>query len=60
MTSRHLGFVLGSLYVLKYDNRFQSNVSLAYLHVILTSQPAVTCSKLTTETIERGEKYVQS
>ena len=29
--------------------------------ILLTqSQPAITCSKLTTETLEQGVKYVQS
>ena len=28
--------------------------------VYLFSQPAFTCSKLTTETLEQGEKYIQS
>ena len=27
---------------------------------ILATQPAVTCSKLTTETLEQGVKYIQS
>ena len=26
----------------------------------IISQPAITCSKLTTETLEQGVKYVQS
>ena len=26
----------------------------------IISQPAITCSKLTTETLEKGVKYVQS
>ena len=33
----------------KYTLHFQVNVS----------QPAITCSKLTTETLEQGVKYVQ-
>ena len=28
--------------------------------IFLTSQPAITCSKLTIETLEQGVKYVQS
>ena len=28
--------------------------------VLATTQPAITCSKLTIETLEQGVKYVQS
>ena len=28
--------------------------------VFISSQPAITCSKLTMETVEQGVKYVQS
>ena len=29
-------------------------------HHTLTTQPAITCLKLTTETLEQGVKYIQS
>ena len=29
-------------------------------HRVLKPQPAITCLKLTTETLEQGKKYVQS
>ena len=28
--------------------------------IFITAQPAITCSKLTIETLEQGVKYVQS
>ena len=36
-----------ALYVIKY-------------YIIVTTQPVITCSKLTIETLEQGVKYVQS
>ena len=33
---------------------------MKYDHVLYYSQPAITCSKLTIETLEQGVKYVQS
>ena len=30
------------------------------MHEGIKSQPAITCSKLTTEALEQGAKYVQS
>ena len=42
-----------------HDNihKFIYKISLASLYV---TQPAITCSKLTIETLEQGVKYVQS
>ena len=37
-----------------------SGKNLVYFSLIITSQPAFTCSKLTIETLEQGAKYVQS
>ena len=31
-----------------------------WLHLSMPAQPAITCSKLTIETLEQGVKYVQS
>ena len=38
----------------------ESTVSLTLKPHSDTSQPAITCSKLTIETLEQGVKYVQS
>ena len=35
-------------------------VCYCFKHILLPSQPAVTCSKLTIETLEQDVKYVQS
>ena len=40
-----------------------SNVLMSLLHLDIIkefTQPAITCSKLTIETLEQGVKYVQS
>ena len=42
-----------------YSEMIQGLYSLAASLRILT-QPAITCTKLTTETLEQGVKYVQS
>ena len=34
-------------------------VNISDLDIVI-SQPAITCSKLTIETVEKGAKYVQS
>ena len=39
--------------------RFHSRVSVCR-NITFVSQPAITCSNLTTETLEQGMKYVQS
>ena len=38
----------------------QGSVLSSLLFISLYSQPAITCSKLTIETLEEGVKYVQS
>ena len=38
----------------------KKNESWNSIEVLLQSQPAITCSKLTIETLEQGVKYVQS
>ena len=35
-------------------------ICYCFEHILLPSQPAVTCSKLTIETLEQDVKYVQS
>ena len=37
-----------------------SNTATFQFHFSLVSQSAITCSKLTIETLEQGVKYVQS
>ena len=45
---------------LEFLFHFVSGHSKAVSLIIFLSQPAITCSKLTIETLEQGVKYVQS
>ena len=45
----------GTFYVTYYSDN-----EIYYFQVQLETQPAITCSKLTIETLEQGVKYVQS
>ena len=45
---------------LEFLFHFVSGHSKAVSLIIFHSQPAITCSKLTIETLEQGVKYVQS
>ena len=42
------------------DNKVNKIENLRLQECFLTTQPAITCSKLTIETLEQGVKYVQS
>ena len=44
----------------KTTNKFFKVAALQPLSQARPSQPAIACSKLTTETLEQGVKYVQS
>ena len=51
--------IVGSKYASSLHN-IKDPGFLRYFDNVKTSQPAITCSTLTAETLEQGAKYVQS
>ena len=52
-----INFSISNIFVSLKQSSFRKKVSLKKVKI---SQPAITCSKLTIETLEQGVKYVQS
>ena len=52
--------LLETLFIKIYDYLYLNNCYVLPWIYSYATQPAITCSKLTIETIEQGVKYVQS
>ena len=52
---------ISKIYQLNFTSFSFSVISSYYSpRILISTQPAITCSKLTIETLEQGVKYVQS
>ena len=63
--SQSSNFILRSLFILfslfsLFSLSYWAKIGHYGRSIVDVTQPAITCSKLTTETLEQGVKYVQS
>ena len=60
MSTKKVLYLLDCMIHVECENKENVTLDLENVRILASTQPAITCSKLITETLEQGVKYVQS
>ena len=60
MSTEKVLYLLDCMIHVECENKENVTLDSENVRILASTQPAITCSKLITETLEQGVKYVQS